>query len=281
MTGSATRLRYVDPAAPMPTSEPPTFDDLQAALDAACAKLASREGDELRARIQRLFEIVDATDDQARDLPARTADELAQLIGALERFVGHAPGERVAGVERIEQLFAALHASAEPVAESPIDRQIAALVRAALEPRGLAALEVQRIVARAKRELATPARQLALGMQREAARSQAMGKLERLLETVAATGSALGKVLVDERAAIVAAFERADLDRMAEGFRVIATWLSTPTSDVAAHLAALRPRLAEALGPLSMAAPTCHEAERTAALERALQDLVARFVSSH
>jgi uncharacterized membrane protein YgcG len=122
-----------------------------------------------------------------------------------------------------------------------------------------------------KREMSTLVRQLELRAQQEASRARTAADMERLLGSVVQTGTLLGQALDPERAAILDAFRRVDLVHMAEGLRVLGEWLSTPAPDAAAHVAVLKARLAETLGPPTTGDPGRSEAERRADFEREIK----------
>ncbi|HEX2687111.1 MAG TPA: hypothetical protein VHN14_10860, partial [Kofleriaceae bacterium] len=158
-----------------------------------------------------------------------------------------------------------------PLDELRIDGTVEELAIESARRHGLAGAEARRAVERMRREMATLVRQLEQRAQEEASRARTAADMERLIEAVVQTGSPLGQGLAAERAPIVQAFRSVDLAHMAEGLRVFGLWLSTPTDDVAAHVAELGARLAEALGPPTAGDPARSEAERRADFEREIQ----------
>jgi hypothetical protein len=114
-------------------------------------------------------------------------------------------------------------------------------------------------------------RELELRAQQEASRARTAADMERLLDAVVQTGTPLAQSLAPECAPILEAFRRVDLAHMAEGLRVFGEWLSTPADAAAAHVAELRARLAETLGPPTAGDPARSEAERRADFEREIQ----------
>jgi len=289
------------------TASTPDLGDQLAALRALSSRLAGRDGDELRACIQRITEIagaVGATAAERAALPARAAAELEHLvaaIGQLAELRGPAAGA-LRGIDvtpvvdqlrafaaylraptgetraKIRALISGLPGGDADPQPSPRDAWIAALARDAARAGGLAEDAVDEVVERATRTLALPVRQLELAAQHDAARASTAARLDPLLDAMIASGSALGPALAAQRAEIAHAFRRVDLGHMAGGLRVLSAWLATPARDTAAHVAALRDQLAEALGPPTLAEPAASDADRRAELEREVTAAVERAV---
>jgi hypothetical protein len=122
-----------------------------------------------------------------------------------------------------------------------------------------------------KREMRMLVTQLEIRARDEGSRAQAANDLERLIDSVVQIGAPLGQALARERAPIMQAFRRVDLAHMALGMRAFAAWVGTPAEDGAAHVAALRVRFAEILGPPTAGDPARSEAERRADFEREIE----------
>jgi len=291
------------------TAPPPTtFDQLMAELAGLSTKLAGREGQAIREHLQRLASIL-AQQGPEPELRARTAAELEQLIGAiaqlgkikrgpsakairdldlgqlaggLRTFVTYlrAPtGENQAQVEElVAKLQGAAVLSPVPLDElrrgGAIDSTIEVLAVESARRHGLEGAELRHAVERMKRQMSGLMTELELRAQQEAARARTASEFERLVDAVVQTGTALGQAVAHERAPIVQAFRGVDLAHMAEGLRVFAEWLSTPAGDVTAHVALLRARLAETLGPPTAGDPARSDAERRADFEREIKAAV-------
>jgi hypothetical protein len=288
------------------TTATPDLGDPLSVLRSLSARLASGDGDEIRACIERLTELAGITGTTAAEdaaLRERAAGELDHLVAAIGRFAGlhGASADALRGIDiapvvdqlraiagqlraptaatraRIRQLIpGASGTDAEP--PSPRDAWIESLVMDAARGRGLAGDELYEVVERARRALALPVRQLELAAQHDAARAQTAARLDPLLDAVIASGSALGPALAEQRAEIAHAFRRVDLAHMAGGLRVLSTWLARPARDGAADAAQLRDQLAAALGPPTMAEPAAGDADRRARWEREVAAAVERVV---
>ena len=277
------------------TTSPAISPAQLAALRAVSAKLASQDGDSLRACIQQLVELAGATGgspDDERALQARSQDALNRLATAIEHVLDRPlstgiqwqTGEVTALVDQLRGLATAiqnpsgetsarLRALFASVSDNPMtarDSQLAALVNGAARAAGLTGDLLSTVTERAQLALRVRWRQLELAAQQDASRAQTAAQLDALLASAIACGGELGGALADQRAVIARAFGQVGLDRMAAGLRVLAAWLTAPTHDrdPAARVAQLRAQLATALGPPSMEAPAGSERERQARLER-------------
>lgn len=96
---------------------------------------------------------------------------------------------------------------------------------------GLAGDEATRYAA----NLAGRVQSLVKQLQRELAearqRKRTSSELELLLDGISQTGTAAGKLVADNRAAISAAFQDAELARMADGMSLLSAWLRNPAGD--------------------------------------------------
>lgn len=285
-----------------PADPGPDLAAMMAMLAALPAQLTGREGKAIRDHVERLAQILGAEGPDA-ELRGRAAAELDQLVTAVTQLAGRArPGKRSpaqAGLDlgqlaeglrtfaeflraptgktqaQVEEMVATLGGTAlprpVPLDELKIDGTVEELAIESARRHGLQGAEARRAVERMKREMATLVRELELRAQQEASRARTAADMERLLGAVVQTGTALAQALAAERAPILDAFRRVDLAHMAEGLRVFGEWLSTPADDAAAHIAVLRARLAEALGPPTTGDPARSEAEHRADYEREIQ----------
>jgi uncharacterized coiled-coil protein SlyX len=279
----------------------PGFEELMTILGTVSSKLPGREGNAIRGHVQRLAEIL-ATQGPDSELRARAATELEQLVGAVARLGGAQRGPSAQAIRamdlgkladglrtfaaylrtptaesqaQVEQLVATLPGAAVPrpvpLDELRIDGTIEELAVESARRHGLVGVELRRAVERMKRQMSALMQKLEIRARQEASRAQTAAEFERLVDAVVQTGSTLGQAIANERGPIVQAFRSVDLARMAEGLRVFAGWLSTPASDSAAHVAELRARLAETLGPPTTGDPARSEAERRADFEREIK----------
>jgi len=293
------------------SSPAPELAALKAALANLPTQLAGREGSEIRKRVESLAGIL-SSDGPDAELRTRAAAELEQLVTALGALVpasarararaSAAPRGRAAGVDlaqlagglatfaeflrapsaanqvEVEQMVATLEGFAVPrpvpLDQLDLTRTVEALAVESARRHGLAGAEARRAVERMKREMQALVRELERRAQQEASRARAAADMERLFDAVVQTGTPLGQALAAERADVIAAFRRVDLEHMAEGLQAYGEWLSTPADDPAAHVAVLRTRLAEVLGPPTTGDPARSDADRRADFEREIQAAV-------
>ena len=291
------------------SSPGPELAALKAALANLPTQLAGREGSEIRKRVERLAGIL-GSDGPDAELRTRAAAELEQLVTALGALVppsarvkaNPAPRGGAAGVDlaqlagglatfaeflrapsaanqvEVEQMVATLEGFAVPrpvpLDQLDLTRTVEALAVESARRHGLAGAEARRAVDRMKREMQALVRELERRAQQEASRARAAADMERLFDAVVQTGTPLGQALAAERADVISAFRRVDLEHMAEGLQAYGEWLSTPADDPAVHVAALRTRLAEVLGPPTTGDPARDDADRRADLEREIQAAV-------
>lgn len=282
----------------------PDLATMMAALAALPAQLTGRDGKAIRESVERLAGILGAQGADA-ELRSRAAGELeqlttvvarlagaggkprpalgpggldlAQLADGLRRFAEFLRAPTAANQAQAEQLLASLHGPPPPpvpLDQLNIDATVDELAIESARRHGLKGAEARHAVARMKREMTALVRQLELRAQQEASRATAAADMERLFDRVVQTGTPLGQALAPERAAVLAAFRSVDLAHMAEGLRVFGEWLSKPSRDPAAHVAELRARLAETLGPATTGDPMRSEAERAADFQREIAGAV-------
>jgi len=288
------------------TALPSNVDELLATVSAMSSKLAGREGNRIREHLQRLAAVL-AQSGPEPELRERTAVELEQLIAAIVRltgmggptakalrgfnlrkltdglrmFVEYLRAPTAQNQAQVEQLVARLQGSPAmqpvPLDELRIDQRVESLAIQSALRRGLEGGDAQRAVERIKREMAVLVTRLEGHARQEGERARAASEMERLLDQLIQSGNKLGQAIAPERAAIAEAFRRVDLARMSDGMRAFAAWISTPTDDAAAHVAALRARLAETLGPPTAGDPLASEAERRADFEREIAAAVEQI----
>jgi hypothetical protein len=167
-----------------------------------------------------------------------------------------------------------------PLDELRIHHRVASLAIQSAMRRGLEGDEARRAVDRMKREMAQLVTRLESRAREEAERARSASEIERMLDQLIESGNKLGKAIAPERAAIAQAFRRVALARMSDGMRAFAVWISTPTDDPAAHVAALRDKLADTLGPPTAGDPLASEAERRADFEREIAVAVEQIFGS-
>jgi hypothetical protein len=282
--------------APLPSD----VGELLSTVSTLSSKLTGREGAVIREHLQQLAAIL-TRQGPDEELRALAAAELEQLIASLVRLTGlRGPiAKAIRGFEvrkladglrtfadylraptsenqaQVEQLVAGLQGSAAlqpvPLDELQIDQRVESLAVQSALRHGLKGAEARRAVERMKREMATLVRQLELRAQEEGHRANTANEMEQLLDALIATGNSLGQAIAPERDAIAAAFRRVDLERMANGLRVFAAWVSTPAADAVAHVAGLRAQLVDTLGPPTAADPGRSEADRRADFEREIE----------
>ena len=289
----------------------PDLAAVMAALAALPAQLTGRDGQAIRGHVERLAGILGAQGSDA-ELRSRAAAELEQLILAIGQLAAGAKGRQraaqapgaidlgqlaaglrsfveflrtptAANQAQVEQMVATMQGTAAPqrvpLDQLNIDGTVEELAIESARRHGLQGADARHAIARMKREMQTLVRQLELRAHQEASRATTAAEMERLFDAVVNTGTPLGQTLAPERAAVIAAFRSVDLAHMAEGLRAFGEWLARPSRDPVAHVAELRSRLAEALGPATAGDPARSEAERRADFEREIQvavDLIFR-----
>ena len=291
------------------TALPSNVDELLATVGALSGKLAGREGNQIREHLQRLAVVLAHPDPggSEAELRARAAVELEQLVAAIVRLtgIGGATARALRGFNlraladglrtfveylraptaenqaQVEQLVAHLQGAPAlqpvPLDELRIDARVQSLAIQSALRRGLEGVEAQRAVERMKREMTALVARLEARARHEGERARIASELERLLDQLIGSGNKLGQAIAPERAAIAQAFRRVDLARMSDGMRAFAAWISTPADDAGAHVAALRARLAETLGPPTAGDPLASEAERRADFEREIAAAVEQI----
>jgi hypothetical protein len=290
----------------------PTFDELMGTLGTLATKLAGHEGTAIREHLRQLAAVL-ATQGSvppASDIVLRTraAAVLEHLIASVVPLGGLAPlrslrgvnlGELVDGLRgfigllrapagerqvHVEQLIADLQASRVlrpvPIHSLEIDDAAEALAAESARRHGLEGAAMRSAVGRMKREMSTLVRQLELRARAESQRAQTASEMERLLDTLIGSGSALSKAVAPERAALVQAFRTVDLAHMAAGLRVLGHWFSTPAGGPDAHFAGLRAQFAEAVGPPTTGDPARSEVERRADFDRHIRAAVDEIFRS-
>ncbi|MCX5744391.1 MAG: hypothetical protein NT062_18025, partial [Proteobacteria bacterium] len=96
----------------------------------------------------------------------------------------------------------------------------------------------------------------------EVAREQAAVEVEKLVDAVVGTGTALGRTLETQRDPIVDAFRGADLAKAAEGLKLLADWMMHPTDEGRARVEELVLQLQRSMGTLVGYDPARDEAAR-------------------
>jgi hypothetical protein len=291
------------------TALPSNVDELLATVSALSGKLAGREGNQIREHLQRLAVVLAASGPEA-ELRERAAVELEQLVAAIVRlipmggiggptakalrgfnlrkladglrtFVEYLRAPTAENQAQVEQLVAHMQGAPAlqpvPLDELRIDARVQSLAIQSALRRGLEGVEAQRAVERMKRDMAALVARLEARARHEGERARTASEMERLLDQLIQSGNKLGQAIAPERAAIAQAFRRVDLARMSDGMRAFAAWISTPADDAAAHVAALRARLAETLGPPTAGDPLASEAERRADFEREIAAAVEQI----
>ena len=265
-------------------------------LTALANQLSGRDGNAIREHLQRLGFVL-ASHCPDAELRAQAASELEQLItvlaglGALRGAAGKAvrgfPVAKLADGLRafvaylraptadhqaeVEQLIGELRAAPAlqpvPLDQLNIDERVEALAHESARRAGLSGGAAKRAVERMQREIAALVRRLEQEAHQEAARTKTASDFATMLDRVVELDAPVGRALAPERAAILAAFCRVDLRHMADGLNAFALWLADPADDAAAHVAALRAQLADALGPPTAGDPLRSDAERRADFE--------------
>lgn len=105
-----------------------------------------------------------------------------------------------------------------------------------------------------------------------ASRDQAAVEVEKLVDSVVATGSAAGRALEAQRGPILDAFRTADLHTAAEGLHLIAEWLSHPSDETRKKVETLVDELQRTMGTVIGYDPAKEDADRRAEIRAGVKD---------
>ena len=151
---------------------------------------------------------------------------------------------------------------------APLDVLVDVLAKVSGQLQGKQGAELRKHVG----EIKTQVESVVAGVQRDVddqeMRKAVAAEVEKLIDTVSRTGTAVGQAVGNQREAITAVFRGVELDKMADGLRLFADYLQDPSEERASKLQALIAQLQQTMGHLVGYDPEREEAERRAAIKR-------------
>ncbi|MDQ3367616.1 MAG: hypothetical protein M3680_19515 [Myxococcota bacterium] len=159
----------------------------------------------------------------------------------------------------------------ETLANAPLDVLMDALAKVSGELQGKDGAELRQHISQVKTQVQTLVEQVDRQEENQAAKQVVAGEVEKLIEAVAKTGTAAGRAVARSKAPITQAFRGVDLDKMADGLRLLADWLQNPSDEKAAQVQQLVGTLQTTMGSLVNHDPARDEEERRAEIKRGVQ----------
>jgi hypothetical protein len=283
----------------------PSISDLgpvAAMLQAFGAAFPGKSGDELRAHLASLTELVaapaGATPEADADKRTKAAAHLdavvtrlaalpvlqnargTQTLAGLRGFVAWLRSPTPENERAVEEFMGWAGAGIPqppppaPLAEYDPSATVDALAAEAARRQGLTGQAARSAVERMKRDVKSVMARLELRAQDDAARATATRDFATLLDQVLALKTPLMAALAPKRDAILSAVAHVDTTHIGSGMRAIASWLTSSGDDVDAHVAALDAILAEALGPATHPDALRSDADRQADFERDVREAI-------
>jgi hypothetical protein len=154
----------------------------------------------------------------------------------------------------------------DPLAGQPVEVIIDVLAKMSGQINGLDGAELKRHVVRVATQLQDMTRDIEQKFAVEATRKEAAAEVERMVEMLVRTGSAAGKALEQHRKPIAQAFQGADIQKLADGMKLLATWMTNPTEQTEQEAKALLNELQTTMGPKVGYDPEQEERDRREAI---------------
>jgi hypothetical protein len=155
---------------------------------------------------------------------------------------------------------------ADPLAGQPVEVIIDVLAKMSGQINGLDGAELKRHVVRVATQLQDMTRDIEQKFAVEATRKEAAAEVERMVEMLVRTGASAGKALEQHRKPIAQAFQGADIQKLAEGMKLLATWMTNPTEQTEQDAKALLNELQTTMGPKVGYDPEQEERDRREAI---------------
>ena len=159
----------------------------------------------------------------------------------------------------------------EVLANAPLDVLMEALAKVSGQLQGKQGGELRKHVGEVKTQVDGVIQGMQLKLEDQEARKVVAGQVEKLVDAVVRTGTAVGDAVAAQRGAIVQAFRGVDLNMMADGLRLFAGWLQNPNDADAAKVKALVEQLQTSMGSMVGYDPARAEAEQAAEIKRDVQ----------
>jgi len=164
--------------------------------------------------------------------------------------------DRLAGIETPDQMAGLV--------------EVLALLAGRLQ--GLQGIDLKKHIGELKTQVQSVVDQVEQQQQTDAARDQAAIEVEKLVDSVVATGSSAGRALEAQRGPILDAFRAADLHKAAEGLHLIAEWLSHPSDDTRKKVETLVDELQRTMGTVIGYDPAREDAARREEIRAGVKD---------
>jgi hypothetical protein len=145
---------------------------------------------------------------------------------------------------------------------------IEALAAVSTRLQGVDAAEIRQQVGQVKQQVETLGEVMQERAEDEHARARAAESVERLIESIARTGTAAGRAVDRQRGPIQQALQGVDVTHLAAGLRVFADYLVNPTEENQEQARQIIETLQQTMGPLIGWDPAREQEERRAAIKR-------------
>lgn len=155
----------------------------------------------------------------------------------------------------------------DPLAGQPIEVLIDSLARSAGEIQGLQGDELKKFVVGVALQMQRTINSVEQKMATEATRPEAAAEVRQLLDLLIQTGTTAGETIEKHRGPITNAFRQADLQKLGEGMRALAEWMSQPTAKSEAEAKDLMEQLQAKMGPVFGHDPELAKAQRKEAIK--------------
>jgi hypothetical protein len=154
----------------------------------------------------------------------------------------------------------------DPLAGQPVEVIIDVLAKLSGQINGLDGAELKRHVVRVATQLQDMTHEIEQKFTAEATRKEAAADVERMIEMLVRTGTSAGKALEQHRQPIAQAFQGADIQKLAHGMKLLATWMTNPNEQTEQEAKALLNELQTSMGAKVGYDPEQEERDRRAAI---------------
>jgi hypothetical protein len=138
--------------------------------------------------------------------------------------------------------------SDDPLAGQPVEVIIEVLAKLSGQMKGLDGAALRKHVTQVAGQLQSLTTRVEQTFKQEAGRKEAAAEIERMVDLLVRTGSAAGKAMEQYRTPIAQAFQGANLDKLADGMRLLADWMQNPTPQTEQQAKALLEDLQTTMG---------------------------------
>jgi hypothetical protein len=168
----------------------------------------------------------------------------------------------------------------DPLAGQPVEVIVDVLSKLSGQIQGLDGAELKRHVVRVATQLQDITRSVEQKFAVEATRKEAAAEVERLVEVLVRTGTSAGKALEQHRKPIAQAFQGADIQKLADGMKLLATWMTNPNEQTEQEAKALLNDLQTTMGPKVGYDPEQEERDRRAAIAEDVKKRMAEAMGT-